>query len=186
MQGVWTRLCSGWLFLQTDHPNTQWLKYQLVIIFHGSVGWAGLTWAVVMWAASCSCGLPGGGCNYFKAPLDLTSKMAHLHAWRLMLVVSWELSGVCWPERLCTASSCGLGFSQSGGWNPTASVVKTRSGSCPCGLQTGACQGHLPSASAETDPCAAAAADLSHAPKAVQGGEWGTLQRNWWKGSLDS
>ena len=30
---------------------------------------------------------------------------------------------------------------------------------------------HLPSASAETEPCAAAAADLQHAPKGVLAGE---------------
>ena len=36
-------------------------------------------------------------------------------------------------------------------------------------------QGHLPSASAETEPCAAAAVDLQHPLKEIQGGEWGTL-----------
>ena len=34
-----------------------------------------------------------------------------------------------------------------------------------CQLQIGACQGHLPSASAEIDPCAAAAVELQHPPK---------------------
>ena len=34
-----------------------------------------------------------------------------------------------------------------------------------CQLQIGACRGHLPSASAETDSCAAAAAELQHSPK---------------------
>ena len=32
-------------------------------------------------------------------------------------------------------------------------------------------QGHLPSASAETEPCAAAAVDLQHPLKEIQGGE---------------
>ena len=36
-------------------------------------------------------------------------------------------------------------------------------------------EGHLPSASAETEPCAAAAADCQHALRGIQGGEWGTL-----------
>ena len=94
----------------------------------------------------------------------------------------------CMPGGWCqlsagssVGSAGGLGFSQSGSWNPTASV-KTRGGSCPCRLQTGACQGHLPSASAETEPCAA-----FHALEAVQSGEWGTLlQGNWWNRSLES
>ena len=34
-----------------------------------------------------------------------------------------------------------------------------------CQLQIGACQGHLPSASAEIDPWAAAAVELQHPPK---------------------
>ena len=42
-------------------------------------------------------------------------------------------------------------------------------------------QGHLPSASEDTEPCAAAAADFWHNLKVVQGGEWGTLcsRKNW-------
>ena len=36
-------------------------------------------------------------------------------------------------------------------------------------------QGHLPSASAETDPWAAATADLQHPLRAIQGGGWGAL-----------
>ena len=48
-------------------------------------------------------------------------------------------------------------------------------------------QGRLPSASAETEPCAAAAVDLQHPLQEIQGGDWGTLlQGNWWNRSLDS
>jgi len=36
-------------------------------------------------------------------------------------------------------------------------------------------QVHLPSASAETEPCAAAAANLQYPLRGMQGGEWGTL-----------
>ena len=38
-------------------------------------------------------------------------------------------------------------------------------------LQIGACQGHLPSAPAETEPCAAADVDLQDTLKGIQGGE---------------
>ena len=41
--------------------------------------------------------------------------------------------------------------------------------------QTGACQGHMPSASVGTEPCATVAVDLQHVPKGVQGGERGAL-----------
>ena len=40
-----------------------------------------------------------------------------------------------------------------------------------CQLQIGACQGHLPSAPAETEPCAAADVDLQDTLKGIQGGE---------------
>ena len=48
-------------------------------------------------------------------------------------------------------------------------------------------QGDLPPASAETEPCAAAAVDLRHALKGAQGGEKRhfVLQGNWWKGVLE-
>ena len=58
-----------------------------------------------------------------------------------------------------------------------------------CQLQTGTCQehliaieqeGHLPSASAGTEPCAAAAGDPSTPPKGTQGRKRDTvLQGNW-------
>ena len=54
-----------------------------------------------------------------------------------------------------------------------------------CELEAGACQRHLPSASA-IESCAAAAADLWHTQKEVQSGEWGTQQGNWWNRSLSS
>ena len=56
-----------------------------------------------------------------------------------------------------------------------------------CQLQIGTCQGHLPSASAETEPCVAAAVDLQHALKGAQGGEMRhcVLQGNRWNGVLD-
>ena len=40
-----------------------------------------------------------------------------------------------------------------------------------CQLQIGACQGHLPLVSLETDSCAAAAIGLQRVLKEVQGGE---------------
>ena len=65
------------------------------------------------------------------------------------------------------------------------SYLSLRNECFKCQLQIGACQehlprteqyqGHLPSASAETEPCAAAAADCQHALRGIQGGEWGTL-----------
>ena len=54
-----------------------------------------------------------------------------------------------------------------------------------CELEAGTCQRHLPSASA-IESCAAAAADLWHTWKEVQGGEWGTHQGNWWNRSFSS
>ena len=39
-----------------------------------------------------------------------------------------------------------------------------------CQLQIGTCQGHLPSASVEIEPCAALAVDLQRPPEGVQGG----------------
>ena len=52
-------------------------------------------------------------------------------------------------------------------------------------LQIGTCQGHLTSASAGTESCAAAAVNLCHALKGVQGWEQkcgvpSVLQENWW------
>ena len=44
-----------------------------------------------------------------------------------------------------------------------------------CQLQIGACQGHLPSVSEEIESNPAAAVDLQHTLKGVQGGEWGAL-----------
>ena len=44
-----------------------------------------------------------------------------------------------------------------------------------CQLQISAFQGHLPSASAEIESCAATVVDLWHALKGVLGGEWSTL-----------
>ena len=38
-----------------------------------------------------------------------------------------------------------------------------------CQLQTGTCQGHLPSASVEIEPCATVAIDLRYALKGVRG-----------------
>ena len=53
-------------------------------------------------------------------------------------------------------------------------------GTCICQLQTDTCQehlpvteqqqGHLPSASVEIEPCAAAAANLQHPLRGIQGG----------------
>ena len=40
-----------------------------------------------------------------------------------------------------------------------------------CQLQISACQGHLPSAPAETEPCVTAAVDLQDTLKRTQGGE---------------
>ena len=40
-----------------------------------------------------------------------------------------------------------------------------------CQLYTGGCQAHLPSAPAEIETFAAAAANLQHALKGIQGGE---------------
>ena len=46
-----------------------------------------------------------------------------------------------------------------------------------CQLQVGTCRGHLPSTSTRIKSCAAAAADLQHPLKGVQGGvqKWGSL-----------
>ena len=65
------------------------------------------------------------------------------------------------------------------------SYLLLRNGCFKCQLQIGACQGHLPgteqqqghlpSASAGIEPCAAAAADLQHPLRGIQGGKWGTL-----------